>query len=177
MNVAEISRSWSLLNGFVCEDRADNSEFWLPIDARPFDVCGLEELYANGTSVLSSMIEEGCDALLLIHSGSHYRIPRANSLIRINYDLTGFHRDVALFHELMHAWHGYPLDDMDQDEAAQRNMLRTEWLARKARRDSLLLRHGVERFRLPCNVYDRVSYDAFDGKNPLHRESLKVKMD
>lgn len=83
----------------------------------------------------------------------------APKIIFINEFLTGFQRDVTLFHEIIHAL--YPGRGDNNIRPGIYNEEIVEWLARQCRTDSKLLRYAILTFGLEPQVYDKVSYHAF----------------
>lgn len=75
-------------------------------------------------------------------------------------NLEGYKRDKTLFHELVHAWYGDELKDVDGTYAKENNAI-VEWLARQFRADTGLLRHAILSFDLRPYIYDRASHESF----------------
>jgi hypothetical protein len=77
--------------------------------------------------------------------------------------LTGFERDVTIFHELAHLHHDPLLRSRKSRLDPVDIELLAEWLARRYRSDPALLRQMVVGMGLEAQVYDETSYRALNG--------------
>lgn len=153
--------AWKRIDSYVQQDRRENAWFWEKLDKRPFSCASLEELLSLGLKVEFLKLE---NAYGWAESADREGIPRKEASIRIHSPLRPYNRDKTLFHELMHVWHGYPLNDgprVRTKELQRKNTARTEWLARQARADPDILRYTLTRLRIKPWLYDQASYDAF----------------
>ncbi|MDP3728882.1 MAG: ImmA/IrrE family metallo-endopeptidase [bacterium] len=163
--------SWKTIDLYVQHDHQKNSLFWEKIDVRPFTCGSLDQLITLGLQVEFLKLE---GAYGYARSQDKETIPRKYANIQIHNLLRPYNRDKTIFHELMHVWHGYSLDDgFDKKEHVQKiNTIRVEWLSRQARADAELLRHTLTRLRIKPWIYDKASYDAFQTQceNPGRKE-------
>jgi len=99
--------------------------------------------------------------------GNYYR-----GEILINSILTGFKRDVTVFHELIHAYghlvHNDPLcdnyslmSDIDERKEIEENAVLVEYHARKMRAQPEILKMVIGYFGLIPNIYDQISFLSF----------------
>ena len=165
--------SWKTIDRYVQRDRQENAWFWEKIDARPFTCESLDQLLSIELNIkfkkLNNVYGYAC-------SSDRDGIPRKEGLLLIHNLLRPYNRDKTIFHELMHIWHGYPLDDdpgVRTSELAKKNTARVEWLSRQARADAELLRHTITKLEIQPWIYDKASYDALSKscKNPGTREN------
>jgi hypothetical protein len=82
-------------------------------------------------------------------------------IIFIKQELPPYERDKNLFHEIAHAQYGKELNDSGGSIDEHENRTIAEWLARRCRLNSDLLRSTIEEFKLTPYIYDNVSYHAF----------------
>lgn len=164
--------SWSTIDHYVQQDRQKNTWFWKNIDARPFTQQSLDQLLSLGLQVEFKKLD---GAYGYAYSPEREDIPQKNARIEIHSLLRLYNRDKTLFHELMHVWHGYRLDDGPKTrtkELQRKNTLRVEWLARQTRANPEILQHTLIKLRIQPWIYDEASYDAFKSlcKDPGKRE-------
>ncbi len=181
MNLRNPTRaSWRSIDLYVKQDRKENPWFWERIDARHFVCDSLDYLLVTGLKLEFLKLEA---AYGYAHSPDRETIPRKHAHIQIHSLLGPYNRDKTLFHELMHIWHGYPLDDgvtVRTKERRVKNSARVEWLCRQSRADPAVLSHTIERLRVQPWIYDQASYDAFHTqcKYPGAREDYcRTRMD
>lgn len=131
----------------------DHKSFFNLIISNPFTKKSVDQLISIGWNLTTDLIYEGS-------------INPDNKTIYLREDLEDYRRDSTLFHELVHAWYGECSYDIPiEDQHRRENAAITEWLARKLRAQPDLLKHVIKSFDLQPHVYDRISLEAFVGKD------------
>ncbi len=110
-------------------------------------------------------------------------------LIPIGKRMSGFMRDMSLFHGMVHWYYRDDLPICECNYGEEENLAVTDWIARKLRADVGILRQAVTGFGLESKIYDQISLLAspwfFDTEKQLAfsfgqqrlQELRKVRMD
>ena len=178
-----ISSPWDRLNEYVLSLHADQSlaHTWKMICDNPLHESSIDMLVLDGWKInLIPQLED--------NNVKHGACLLEEKEIEIVEGFGVYDRDKTLFHELIHAWYNYfgdPLNDInswkvsnDVKDRCLKNGAIVEWLSRKKRATSSLLRHAVHSFQLKPEIYDVASYYAFVKDSPPDQmDSLRRKYD
>ena len=148
---------WEKINSYVLQLRETNSRYpiWRAIEEFPLSKDFIDGIVEEGWRVIYEP-----DFFFL---GGITHPPEKNIILKA--ELKPYQRDRTLFHELAHLRHPLLLSYQtanDQKQKCEREVI-VEWLGRKARADPGLLRHAVLSFGLDAYIYDKSSYQAFQG--------------
>lgn len=167
--VTELS-PWAELDESVLKSRRSNPQYaiWQDIRRYPLSTYFIDELIDDGWRAGYEYLsgDSGCCDLV------SKRILLGKHLVFSPYE-----RDVTLFHELAHARHPDILHVNTTSLNVNLLEIITEWLGRKARADSKLLRHAIVNFGLRPHVYDLSCLKAFPEVEPKPYFVSKVLMD
>lgn len=165
--------SWEKINSYVLNLREKKPQYpiWRAIERFPISKDFIDQVIKDKWKVVYKDL-----------TGIVGGVTRENEIYLARY-LAPYPRDITLFHELVHIRHPYFLSSQttnNRQEKCEREII-TEWLGRKARTDPDLLRHVVLSFGLDAHVYDKPSYEAFQGLRgqqyfPFMRQEYTVKI-
>lgn len=162
MMIISSTSSWEELDNYVSnlQGTSPRWKIWKDIERKQISVSSIDCLLSRDLVLREDNAFSNITGAVIQYKGCVE--------IWLRRGLSPYKRDVTLFHELAHIIHHPNLSNnryagnISPKEANDREAI-TEWLGRKARADPELLRHAVLSFGLDAYIYDKSSYQAFQG--------------
>ena len=178
--------SWKKLENYIISLRTNPKlgDIWNIIESKPLDISSIKDLKRDGLKI---EIKEANYDSSNHHSFTYFSgvwFPTEKKIILTEevvktrteprrVDVITYDRDLALFHEIVHAQYEEALSrKLFENEFSKQNEYIVEWLARQARAKFELLEMVIDSFEIDYRTYDLASFLAFGRRGIFSMATL-----